>query len=356
VIGFLVPAAQDLVRECAVFHASIWCFGLFCILCSIALPANASKIFEMIGTFPFQNEELFSGTRAEAMGGANIAGAPEAEAFLLNPATLHVGDRVQTSYGQMEWFGNHIRSFAVAGEWRAWRWGLARNELSIQDLVVRTAFDPAGRTYDSLLRMDLANLSWGFARKTGSHTELMGSVGANLRRYIGDLADLSISANTFDLGTTIGLRFDGASTDGALHAGLAWQNISDETAFLGTRSADVPRPLRVGMSAEFGIFTPAFDSALVQTTLSYARTFRRGDDSGSVGHLGGESIFLERIAIRAGSDGGFSLGETRWGVGVILDEVWMGPIRAHLDWSRVELDSALGGGALDLFSISVALN
>lgn len=318
---------------------------LLLIVLSVASPLRAAEVFEQVSATAFGIEGLFKGTRTEALGSADLAGARGAEAPLFNPAPVPTGAIAAAAYGQMEWIEGEFENLGLAAEWRSLRLGLVRTqyELSDQPLLIPGR---SGDTFDVRTRFDVVGLSWNLLRTLAPEARPFWIVGGNYRRYSEHLASYRLVADTFDLGSTAGISWENPGYRLRVATALVWQNITDAEVDGPAHPTRVPRPLRYGTSVDVGatLGPRPWQRVDVRLALSGSHDASRREEDRA--HLGAELGVGGLLYLRGGSDGVGSWNEISVGLGLRLDA---GPLTVGVDWTRVELDSDVTDDPFDMF-------
>jgi len=247
---------------------------------------------------------------------------------------------------------------AVTGEWRGWRLGMLRSQYDVDDLLVRTAFEPGGRALDVRSRMDIVGASVDLLEALVPVDDAYWTVGANYRRYSDHFGSTALHANTLDLGSMVGVVFplDHEHLEYVeLAAGVAGQNVTAARVDLERRSVEAPRPLRYGASAGLGMQLGDASWQRLEVLLAAGHTDDRGALDEDHDHFGVELALAGRLFLRAGEDDEAPGGETSYGVGIWLDEPWLGPLAVRADYTRTEVEEDLGRGPRDMIFATVRL-
>ena len=326
---------------------------LFLILVLVTLPLGAAPAaaagFVKVGLFSFNWEGERTGARLTALGGADIAGEQGPEVVLVNPAPLGTGTGAVAAYSRLDnfivWDDVDLESYAVAGGWEALRVTFCRVGYGKDGFIVRTAYEPEGGEYSSYLNsMTVLGLSWEAARRWLRDTPWRLAVGVSQRHYRADLMGRVTSADGWDVGATLGweTHFSG----GGLRISGAWskQNVSGATVdygvFLTTATAvPLPEPWRGGVSARVHADWPALSRELVALLVAYTHMEHVGDYPYDADQYGVELILGGALAVRYGRDNDRNTEPESWGLGLVLDERFMGPMHARIHWARLKYDT-----------------
>ncbi len=307
-------------------------------------------------------EGLFTGSRLSAMGGADLAGDDGPGALLVNPAPLLRGDGVAMGHDHVdfplvEYPGitdvtedlDYVAT-TVGVEWHDWRFSACLSDESLDNSVIRTAYQPEGMgTINRRSRMALVGLARQLAGSTRTELGLQWTVGVAYRSYStktavseGDLAiafDDGATTGTWDAGTTVAYRFAGETNLASLAAAIVWQNLADGKWSIDDRELDLPQVVRAGVSTELTFLAGQREWVRVVAAIARSEYSSSIYDQG-FNHLGIEVTVLRLLALRAGSNDRFYGGSTTWGAGLVLDQPRGLPLELAVDYGEIARDES----------------
>jgi len=309
-----------------------------------AAPAAAAG-FTKVGTLGFSWDSDLVGARLTSLGGADIAGEQGAEVVLANPAPLGFGTGVVAAYSRLDNYifwddGADLESLAVAGGWESLRVSFCRVGYGNDDVLLFLPWDPDGRHTSYHTSMTVLGLSWEPARRWLGSTFWRLAVGVNQRHYRYDRFGTVTTSDGWDAGATLGwerpLRGGGISLRGA----WSKQNVSGATIkyFEEFPNSPLQQPWRGGVTARGHLNWPAASRELVALMLAYTHVEQAGDYFHDADQYGMELTLGGILAIRYGYDNDTVARPESWGMGLILDEHFMGPVQARVHWSRLNYD------------------
>ena len=328
------------------------------LLISNTIPA-AAQGFSEVGSYSFTWEGIFASGRLSALGGSDLADGSPAS-VLINPAPLARPNGIELGYDHADYFrGVEIITKAASAQWNAWRLNVAVQDFAIDDVLVRTAYNPegTGETFDILDRMTVMGLSYDLGNSLFDMRTLRWSVGGALRHYSYNFIDFSESADSFDLGTTVrwARDFHGGWTN--ITGAISWQNISDTTVPFDDKEAHLPRPLRFGVTMETAFDWAGHQGNFLKVLLAYTHCHQMGDtyvDDSE--HIGLESVFFDTFAIRWGHSSRVTGDIGSWGIGLILDGRLLGPFTVHADMGEMGYNNILTNESETIWGLRVGYN
>ena len=258
--------------------------------------------------------KLGVGARAMGMGSAYVAIADDPTALYWNPAGLAAVTKTQVTAMHNEWIQDFRQEFVAVGA-KAGPGGLG--------------FGFSGFYADELERRDetgvfLGHFGFNDIAITGAYgMRVAKALDAGLSlRYVREMIDgVDATAITADLGARYGLSDTGISFGGAV------QNLGGDAKF---ESEEFPLPTTYRLGAAF---TRPISKWKGSGTLSAEYRQARGDDGRF--HLGGELVYRQLLALRAGAKFGYDDEDFSFGLG--LEKDWFG-----FDYALVPLSSDLG--------------
>ncbi len=295
---------------------------------STAMPSEVSAAgFARVGPSPSW-DHIFTGTRSESMGQADLAVSQGPMSIFENPAPLHEGEGVQVGYGNMVYVMDlEFHQYAAAVEWGAFRLGMARMDFVSDSLPVRTAYQPEGNgethRLDDRVRVISGAVDVAWLLAPGSPWEW--TVGVAHRGYRFGAQSEVIHANGLDFGSSgrYRHRFDGfrlvASAAGVL------RNIEDSDYH--------PEGTRLGLGLSLAV-DDAEKREMIVLTLGYVfKDVRTEEKYFGDRHYGAELTLLRSLSFRLGRDKQIFGGTSQYGLGLTLPHDWLHPFGVTLDWS-----------------------
>lgn len=321
--------------------------GIICLILLVAFPAAATEPFAFVRTTVFTWEGIFTAGRLSTLGGSDLADRSPAT-FLINPAPLNTGNGVGLSYDHADYFGNtEFHTYAGGAEWNDWRLNIAVQDFVTHAVVGRTIYLPAdtSKTFDVRDRMTVIGLSYDLGNALLEEYTLHWLVGAAWRRYSASFEKSDVSANSFDLGTTLNWRTEHRIGWTGLTGAVTWQNVSDATLTYDEHQASVPRLLRTGLTIETAFDRAGRADELLKLLLAYTHSFRLGESySSDSEHVGVEALFLNALALRYGHSTLVAGGVASWGAGIVLDKRLLGPVSVEVDWGTMSYNNFIFHG------------
>jgi len=266
------------------YHVGIWTlvigilFG-FCIL-SFGSPASAG-----VGGSGANFLLLGGGARALGMGEAYVALADDSSSIFWNPAGLAKMHFPEVLYMYNEWFidiRHQYLDFAYPMEF-----GVLGGSFSLLDSGDIQGYDSGGvRT--STIRATDSGLTLSWAQKIKEKL----SVGVGIKYISETLEKYTASSTALDLGVIYDLTHK-------LSVGGAIQNVGTPLKFI-EEETPLPQTFRLGW---------AFRDRIMQDRVNLAFDYVKSGGAAPSFNLGGEYVFRDYFAIRAGSTGrGFRAG------------------------------------------------
>ncbi len=319
---------------------------VICLVLALASPAAAAG-FARVGTFSFTWEGIFTGGRLSTLGSSDLADRSPAT-LMVNPAPLSTGSGVGLSYDHADYFFDvDLNIYSGTAGWDNLRLNFAMQEFVIDDVLVRTAYNPegTGETFDVRDRMTVIGLSYDLGTALFRKPSFQWAVGAAWRGYSSHFDEAKANADSWDLGTTLSWRIEYQGGWTGLTGALSWQNITDGTFTIEERQSLLPRLSRTGLTVETAIDRADHPGDLIKFLLAYTGTSRRGDTYRSdAGHVGFETLIFDALAVRYGHSTQILGDIESWGIGVILDGRLLGPVTVELDWGEMSYDNLVFTG------------
>jgi uncharacterized protein UPF0164 len=289
--------------------------------------AGAANIFAKVGTFDGQFLKIGVGARPEAMGGAFVGMADDANALFWNAAGIARIDldKSQLMISHTQWVADlqlehvgyvfHVKRFPGA-------FGIQARALTMKPMVETTAFQPdpvvgTGRTFDA----GMMTVGLTYAR---SFTDKF-SAGFTANFIHEGLAELSQQTYAFDIGTLYDVGTAG------MKIGMSISNIGSQEKFID-RSARIPSIFRVGTSATL------FQSTDQKLIGSFE--FSHPPDNAERLNVGGEYAFRKYVFLRGGYNINYDSEGIAGGVGFHFPVSVAG--MADLDYAYTDMKD-LGG-------------
>jgi hypothetical protein len=307
-------------------------------------PAAAAG-FVKIGTYSFNGDGELVGARLTALGGADIAGEQGPEVVLANPAPLGFGTGAVAAYSSLAqylpWEDDvALESVAVAGGWETLRVSFCRVGYGKDDALLRTAYDPEGSLSSYHRSMTVLGVSWEAARRWLGGTPWRLAVGVNQRHYRFDNYGRVTSADSWDVGATLGWEKRRRGTGLAVRGAWSKQNVAGKGLRYYPQLPELPlqQPWRAGLTVRGHLDWPGMSRELVALLVAYThleetvRYYMDADQYGVELTLGGV------LALRYGQDNDTVSAPESWGLGLVLDEGFMGPVHARVHWARLWYD------------------
>jgi len=316
-------------------------------ICFVLILTNTAPVsaagFSRVGTYGFNWEGVFAGGRLSALGGSDLAdGSPSA--LVINPAPLARGNNAELSYDHADYFLEaEISTLAGSVEWNNLRLNFASHDYYIDDVLVRTAYNPegTGQTIDYLNRMTISGVSYDLGRGLLNNPSWSWSVGGAWRHYLNKFDDTTATADSYDFGTTA--RFTTRFRNGwaSITGAMSWQNFNDSTIAFDERKSLLPQPFRMGVTMQTAFDWTGHERPLVKFLM--ACTLARNGSSylGDTEHVGIEAVFFDALALRLGHSTRISGDIDSWGVGVIINRGLLGSFTVHADVGQMDYDNIL---------------
>lgn len=330
---------------------------IFCLLMLMTwgVPASAAG-FESVGTASFLTEGIFTSGRISALGGSDLTdGSPAA--LMINPSPLSEGSGFDVSYDHANYFpGFEFKTYAGSVQWNSLRLNVAMQDFSVEDLLIRTAYDPegTGETFDMLARMTVMGLSYDLGRGFFNHPHLRWSVGGAWRHYYEEIDDSSGSGDGFDLGSTMAWRMNHKYGWSAISGSVSWQNVSDATFIWSEREMLLPSPLRAGLTMEMAWDWLRHEGDFFKVLVAYSHSTRNATAfSTDSNHAGVEFLFMDAIALRWGQSSRVTGNIGSWGVGLMLDGRLLGPFTVQVDLGEMGYDNAVSDDSETIWGMRV---
>lgn len=314
---------------------------------------------------PHTSEGLFTGTRLSAMGGGDMAGDDGPGALLVNPAPLMRGNAVAVAHDHVDYSLSKVTgaddpdinyvTTSLGVEWRGWRLSTCISDESIDDAARRTAYQPEGAgTFDHRSRMALVGLARQVAGDTQSPQGGQWTVGVAYRSYSARTSDNRTdplvtfddgqATGTWDVGTTLSLRFADQRHAASIAVAVAGQNVTGAAQVVSEREMALPQLVRMGLTA--GLTFLDGQREWMRIVAAVARTEYTGQYNASdFSQMGVEVTALRLLALRLGSNDRFYGGSGTCGVGLILDHPRGLPLEMAVDYGEVSPDEAMFNGA-----------
>lgn len=290
--------------------------------------------FAGVGSYAFVLEGFFIDARNTGMGGADLVGDGGPQQVLINPAHLVADRAVTATYDHLDYFlGIELETLAIGAAFGPVQVSLASHE-SRREGEERTAYNPSG-TVESWERMTVL----GVAGRGGAdryEDGLRWAIGMGLRRY--EIKNTG-KADGLDAGMSAGWRLNHEGGWTSLEGAVSWQNITGAEVPHGDWELAAPEPIRVGLSAGFGMRPDGWTRDAAAIRGAFTRVVRREEGFDDWSQWGVELTVVQIVSARAGSNGRIFGGTTQWGLGLSLDEEFTGPFRGELHWTQIRIES-----------------
>jgi hypothetical protein len=288
-------------------------------------------------------------------------------ALLVNPAPLMRGNAVAVAYDHVDYPLSETTSLgdadedldyvttAVGVEWQGWRFSTCISDESMDNSVMRTAYQPEGTgTLDHRSRMALVGLARQLAGDTQAERGPQWTVGVAYRSYSARTTenqtdplvtfDDGQATGTWDVGTTAAYRFADPAHQASIAATVAWQNLTDSKWVLDDREMELPQVVRMGLTT--GLTFADGQREWVKVVAAIARSdYSSASVNRDFSQLGIEVTALRLLALRVGSNDRFYGGSNTWGVGLVLDHPRDWPLELAVDYGEIAPDNSLFSGA-----------
>lgn len=310
-------------------------------------------------------EGLFTGARLSAMGGGDLAGDDGPGALLVNPAPLLRGDGVAVAHDHVDYPLSAVTgaddpdvdylTTSLGVEWQGWRLSACVSDESIDNAVLRTAYLPEGTgTFDRRSRMALVGLTRRLAGDTRREDGGQWTAGVAYRSYSARTSDNRTdpaitfddgqATGTWDVGTTVSLRFADQRHPASIAVAVAGQNVTGATLVVSEREMALPQLVRMGLTA--GLTFLDGQREWMRIVAAVARTEYTGRyNARDFSQMGVEITALRLLALRIGSNDRFYGGSGTWGVGLVLDHPRGLPLEMAVDYGEISPDEAMFDGA-----------
>ncbi len=284
---------------------------------SLVLGAAAPGRASAAGEKGFAFLKLGIGARAMGLGGAYVAEANDPTAVYWNPAGLGGVGRSQITFMHNEWIQDFRQDF-VAVAVPAFREGRGGVGLGVATFYA----DEMERRSDTGVLLGHFGFNDIVASGSVAYPLTSALVGGLSAKYVREMIDQEDAAAA---AVDAGLRFAVPRTRLAL-AGTV-QNLGTKAKF-ETESFGLPSTVRLG--AAYGLGVPSMGSDVRLTT-----EFRKAAGEDSRFQLGGEFLYHETAALRAGYKMGYDEENVSFGLGLRRD-------RFAFDYALVPLSADLG--------------
>jgi hypothetical protein len=260
--------------------------------------AQATEIFEKVGTVGFQFLEIGAGARGTAMGEAMVGATEGIESVYWNPAGLrHLGGRTfYFSYGTWPAEISHqFAAFAMRPGFIQGIMAVSVTSLSMEPMLLRTATNPDGVGVD----FDPGDIAIGvsYARVFTDKFAAGGTVkwvhsGLGDLSVLGEegLGDFSVDTIVGDFGTLYDTGFR------SLRIGLLIQNMGAEATFYD-------EPVPVPVTFKFGVSMNLIDTP--GQLVKAAAEFKHPSDTSEKINVGAEYSLNDTYFLRAGYKMGY---------------------------------------------------
>ena len=281
--------------------------ALVLLLAPAAAPADT-------GTTGFAFLKLGVGARAMGLGSAYVALADDPTAIYWNPAGLSSLTGTQVTAMHNEWIQDFRQEFAAVGSHLGpGAFGVSFSGFYSSEFERR---DDTGALTGHFGFNDLA-LSGGY----GVHVTKGLGAGVALR-YVREMIDQEdATALLADVGAQYHLKESGVSF------GAAVQNLGPSAKFI-SESFPMPRTMRVGAAL-------TRDLHALQGHGTITAEYRKARDDDGHFHIGGEYVYHDHLALRAGGKFGYDDEHVSFGLGLVKD--WF-----RFDYALAPLTSDLG--------------
>jgi hypothetical protein len=301
-----------------------------------AIPAFGAG-FAKVGAFGYPYDGMFTGGRNTALGQADMAGAFGSEATQINTAPLPLDDGAEVSYSRNPFSSNTDQEvWGGAVDFRGLRLGFSRFVFSMDPQPVRTAYNPGGtgETFDAGDKITVVSAGYDLGRLLDQSGQWNWTVGGAWRGYSSFLADSETSEDTFDLGTSVAWTTDHSQGWTRLIWALSWQNVANTNFQFDERESTLPGSIRMGFTLESAFGQVDWGSEAFQILVAYSRRFIRDDwyFGQDTDHFGLEMTGVGLLAMRIGHNSRLPGNINAWGVGLILDQDFMGRFLVAADY------------------------
>lgn len=291
----------------------------------LALVLAPSAALAQAGSTGFASLKLGVGARPMGMGSAYVALADDPTATYWNAAGLAGLRGTQLTVMHNEWIQDFRHEYAAVGTpLGKGALGFSFSGFYTSELEGR---DDVGNVTQPFGFNDIA-MTAGYGRPIAAGLDAGAAV-----RYVREMiADEDATTIAFDLGTRYRVGESG------LALGAAVQNIGGKPKFV-QESFDLPMTMRFGAA-----WTRPLGGLRSQGTITSEIRKARSEDARF--HLGGELLYRERIALRAGGKFGYDEEDLSFGIGIAHAKI-------RFDYALVPLTSDLG--TAHLFSLTARL-
>jgi len=301
-----------------------------------AMPAFGAG-FAKVGTFGYPYEGMFTGCRNTALGQADMAGAFGPAATQINTAPLPLDDGAEMSYSLNPFYSTIDQEvWGGAVDYRGLRLGFSQFVFSMDPQLVRTAYNPegTGETFDAGDKITVVSAGYDLGRLLDPTGHWNWTVGGAWRGYHSFLAENEINEDTFDLGTSVAWTTDHSHGWSRLIWALSWQNVADRNFQFDERESTLPGSIRMGFTFESAFGHLEWGSEAFKVLVAYSRRFMREDwyYGQDTDHFGLEMTGAGFLAMRLGHNSRLPGNINAWGVGLILDQDFMGPFLVSVDY------------------------
>lgn len=281
-----------------------------------------------VGENGFAFLKLGVGARAMGMGGAYVAEANDPTAVYWNPAGLGGLQSTQISFMHNEWIQDFPQDFACVATP-----AFARREGGLAlGLSTFYSSELEKRTDTGLL---IGHFGFNDILATGSAAFPLGPglTGGFSAKYVREMIDQESASS---IAGDVGVRYQVPRTSLALAGAL--QNVGTHATFI-TESFKLPTTERLG--AAYALAVPAWNG---QT--HWSAEYRHASGDGSRMQVGGEFVYRQVAALRAGVKLGYDEEKLSFGLGLRRD-------RFSFDYALVPLSADLG--TTHFFSLTARL-
>jgi len=335
----------------------------FILISTLLVLINFGTVYALpdIITFPDVKfwEPEFHGARTAALGSSDIATPSGTMAFTHNPAAPKEGIPIQVCYEASKWIPNeYMNNFAIAGEWKRFRMGMARNEISSISKIIWLAADPAEGPVEGA---DPPEDQWeNFIQSTwtvGISAELLPgkwqdsgfttTVGANWRHYRESWATSTIASNDADLGIIVGYRHQIKNGWVSLAGAATVQNVIDASYDWHGWESALPGYGQFGGTLTGAWVRPESEKELLRMLIAYSHRNERWDEDRllfNADRWGFEITALEILSLRCGDNDDPLPGakSVRMGFGLLIPRRYIGPVDVRLDWTNFDTGKYIG--------------
>lgn len=326
--------------------------GTILVLCSALCLFGAARSVQAGGFAPIHPtnvwDRIFAGTRSESMGQSDLAVSEGPMSIFDNPAPLPEGRDLQLGYGNMGYIASlELNHYAAAVEWGHFRLGYARMDVTSDDQLLRTAYNPEGNgetfRIDDRVMIYAGSVDIGGLLAPGSAWQW--TVGASHREYRYAFASQITRMKGTDWGSSMRYRqqLGAARLIGSL---AAVRRGSDDAELLS-------RDTRIGLGLSLELDAPRRPRLIVLTLAYLFKDIPDAEKNFSHRHYGAELTLLQTLSVRLGHDEQIYGGTDQFGIGVTVPRQWIQPFGLTVDWGAADTGTLRDMGATDKTSFNM---